>query len=106
MLVGAGDPVWTTFTLLLDYGQRPRSIDAVINAATTYYLSALAVAIGFRMNLFNIGVDGQYRLAAMTAAVGRRRGQPAGRRCTSWSSSLVAMLVGAHVGGHRRRCSR
>jgi simple sugar transport system permease protein len=27
------------------------------------------VAIGFRMNLFNIGVDGQYRLAAFTAAV-------------------------------------
>jgi ABC-type uncharacterized transport system permease subunit len=31
----------------------------------------VAVAIGFRMNLFNIGVDGQYRLAAlMAAAVG------------------------------------
>ena len=29
-----------------------------------YYLSAVAVAIGFKMNLFNIGVDGQYRLAA------------------------------------------
>jgi len=28
----------------------------------------LAVAIGFRMNLFNIGVDGQYRLAAVVAA--------------------------------------
>ena len=30
--------------------------------------SAVAVAIGFRMNLFNIGVDGQYRLAAFVAA--------------------------------------
>jgi simple sugar transport system permease protein len=27
------------------------------------------VAVGFRMNLFNIGVDGQYRVAAFTAAV-------------------------------------
>jgi simple sugar transport system permease protein len=27
------------------------------------------VAIGFRMNLFNIGVDGQYRIAAFAAAV-------------------------------------
>lgn len=33
-----------------------------------YYISALAVAVGFRMNLFNIGVEGQYRLAALVAA--------------------------------------
>ncbi|MGW5590888.1 amidohydrolase family protein, partial [Streptomyces sp. NPDC003857] len=31
--------------------------------ASLYYIAALAVALGFRMNLFNIGVDGQYRLA-------------------------------------------
>ena len=47
----------------------PRQIVAIINAATVYYLSAIAVAIGFRMNLFNIGVDGQYRVAAFAAAV-------------------------------------
>ncbi|MER5731120.1 ABC transporter permease [Streptomyces sp. NPDC002138] len=41
----------------------------ILNQAGTYYLAALAVAIGFRMNLFNIGVDGQYRLAAMISAV-------------------------------------
>ncbi|MDQ0844651.1 MULTISPECIES: ABC transporter permease [unclassified Streptomyces] len=41
----------------------------VINQTGIYYLAALAVAIGFRMNLFNIGVDGQYRLAVMLAAV-------------------------------------
>ncbi|MGW0750331.1 ABC transporter permease [Streptomyces sp. NPDC002587] len=41
----------------------------IVNQAGTYYLAALAVAIGFRMNLFNIGVDGQYRLAAMLSAV-------------------------------------
>ncbi|MBX6768912.1 MAG: ABC transporter permease, partial [Actinomadura rubrobrunea] len=40
----------------------------IVNRASTYYLAALAVAIGFRMGLFNIGVDGQYRLAAMLAA--------------------------------------
>lgn len=39
-----------------------------INQTTVYYLSAVAVAIGFKMTLFNIGVDGQYRLAAMFAA--------------------------------------
>ena len=65
----SGDPVVATFQLLVDYGQKPRSLALTINQATTYYLSALAVAIGFRMNLFNIGVDGQYRFAAFSAAV-------------------------------------
>ncbi|MFJ6834519.1 ABC transporter permease [Streptomyces sp. NPDC091209] len=41
----------------------------IINQASLYYIAALAVAIGFRMNLFNIGVDGQYQLAAMMAAI-------------------------------------
>ena len=92
--VGAGDPVWSTFALLLDYGQRPRSITLVLNSATTYYLSALAVAIGFRMNLFNIGVDGQYRLAAMTAAwVGGAVALPPGLH------QLVIVLVAVLVGG-------
>jgi simple sugar transport system permease protein len=46
----------------------PRIIVNTVNTATTYYLSAVAVAIGFKMNLFNNGVDGQYRLAALVAA--------------------------------------
>ena len=40
----------------------------ILNKATTYYLAGVAVAFGFRMNLFNIGADGQYRLAALFAA--------------------------------------
>ncbi|KAG1648582.1 putative ABC transporter ATP-binding protein YufO [Nymphon striatum] len=32
----------------------------ILNRATPLYLSAVAAAIGFRMNLFNIGVEGQY----------------------------------------------
>ena len=47
---------------------RPRTTVIALNNATNYYLAAVAVAIGFRMNLFNIGVDGQYRMAAMLAA--------------------------------------
>ena len=47
----------------------PRNWANIINNATVLYLSGLAVAIGFRMNLFNIGVDGQYRVAAFAAAV-------------------------------------
>ena len=45
------------------------SVIDIVNRAIPYYLSALAVAIGFRMALFNIGVEGQYRLAAVVAAI-------------------------------------
>ena len=47
------------------------SIDAVvaiINRATPYYVAGVAVAIGFKMNLFNIGANGQYILATLLAA--------------------------------------
>ncbi|MFC7645110.1 hypothetical protein ACFQX6_34015 [Streptosporangium lutulentum] len=68
VLLITGDPPLNTLLLMVDYGAQPRSIVLTLNSATTYYLSALAVAIGFRMNLFNIGVDGQYRLAVLVAA--------------------------------------
>jgi ABC-type uncharacterized transport system permease subunit len=68
VLVLTGTPAWSTFKLMLDYAAQPRTSTLIVNSAVTYYFAALAVAVGFRMNLFNIGVDGQYRLAAMLAA--------------------------------------
>jgi general nucleoside transport system permease protein len=58
----------STFQAMFEFGKEPDSVVNTVNKAAGYYLSALAVAIGFRMNLFNIGVDGQYRLAALFAA--------------------------------------
>ena len=69
VLVSTGDPVWSTAKAVWDYGTKAQVEAQILNQGTVYYLSALAVAIGFRMNLFNIGVDGQYRLAAFVAAV-------------------------------------
>ena len=69
VLVVSGNSPLTTFERMIEYGVDPDSIVQILNKASTYYLAALAVAIGFRMNLFNIGVDGQYRLAAFFAAV-------------------------------------
>jgi simple sugar transport system permease protein len=40
----------------------------IVNQTTMIYLAAVAAAIGFRMNLFNIGVEGQYLLASYVAA--------------------------------------
>lgn len=51
------------------YALTPQGWVAMVNKATTYYLAGLAAAIGFRMYLFNIGIDGQYRLGVFAAAV-------------------------------------
>lgn len=40
-----------------------------LQRATPLMLSAVAVAIGFKMGMFNIGVEGQYLFAALFAAV-------------------------------------
>jgi general nucleoside transport system permease protein len=81
-----------------DYGTGANQIASTLNAATTYYLSAIAVAIGFRMNLFNIGVDGQYQLAALLAAAfGGEVSLPNGLH--QLAIVVVAMLVGATWAG-------
>jgi general nucleoside transport system permease protein len=67
VLLVAGDPVVTVWQTILS---RPdsRNVVNVINSGAVLYLSGIAAAIGFQMKLFNIGVDGQYRLAAFVAA--------------------------------------
>ena len=56
-------PVWQVFLS----SPMPGVTEAIINDTAVLYLSGVAVAIGFRMNLFNIGVEGQYRLAGFAA---------------------------------------
>ncbi len=64
----AGYNAGTAFSDMWDYGKQSASIVSVIDRAVPLYVAGLAVAIGFRMNLFNIGVEGQYRMAALVAA--------------------------------------
>ena len=40
----------------------------ILNQTSMIYLSAVAAALGFRMGLFNIGVEGQYTMASYFAA--------------------------------------
>jgi simple sugar transport system permease protein len=68
VLLATGKDPFRAFQVMVDYGSKSDSQVDILNQGTTYYLSGLAVAVGFRMNLFNIGVDGQYRLAAFFAA--------------------------------------
>jgi simple sugar transport system permease protein len=59
-----------------------QSLVLIINQAVPYYVAGVAVAIGFKMNLFNIGVDGQYRLATLFAA---------------WVGASVSLPAALHV---------
>ncbi len=97
LLATGKDPV-RAFQIMASYGAKSDSQVYILNKATTYYLAGLAVALGFRMNLFNIGVDGQYRLAAFLAAVvGGMVNLPAVLEIPL--IILVAMLVGAAWAG-------
>ena len=61
------DPV-ETFRIMFEYGVKGKSIVSIINRSIPLYISAIAVAVGFKMGLFNIGVEGQYLFAALMAA--------------------------------------
>ncbi|MGW7821258.1 ABC transporter permease [Streptomyces puniciscabiei] len=69
VILATGKNPGAAFSDMTTYGFASDSQVYILNKATTYYLAGVSVAIGFRMNLFNIGVDGQYRLAAFFAAV-------------------------------------
>ena len=67
-LVASGSAPLEVYETMLRDGTQLRSILITVNNAVPLYLAGVAVAIGFRMGLFNIGVEGQYALAALLAA--------------------------------------
>jgi ABC-type uncharacterized transport system permease subunit len=101
VLLVSGKSPTSAFSAMLDYGSQPESIVDILNRSTDLYIAAVAVAIGFRMNLFNIGVDGQYRLATLlSAALGAApflQGVPGVLRILL--IVVVAMAVGAFWAG-------
>lgn len=92
ILLVAGDPVVAVWQVLFK-APLPRQMVAILNEATVLYLSAVAVAIGFKMNLFNIGVDGQYRVASFAAAVFAGWGLLPG-----WLNIIVSILIAMVAG--------
>lgn len=68
LLIAGADPLQAFGTMVGQLFTGTTAVDTV-NLASVYYLAGLAVAIGFQMNLFNIGVEGQYRFAAVVAAI-------------------------------------
>lgn len=68
LLLATGDDIGGFWSTLLEAPQQ-RSTVSILNDTAVLYLSGIAAAIGFRMGLFNIGVEGQYRVGAFAAAV-------------------------------------
>jgi ABC-type uncharacterized transport system permease subunit len=66
LLISGNNPV-TTFQEMWKTIDSTESVVLIINRAVPYYIAGVAVAIGFKMNLFNIGSNGQYLLAALVA---------------------------------------
>ncbi|MDH6120636.1 ABC transporter permease [Kitasatospora sp. GAS204B] len=94
LLAVAGYSPFQAFHIMTNYGTASDGQVAILNKATTYYLAGIAVAFGFRMNIFNIGAGGQYQLAALFAAyVGGQLNLPSFLEIPLLL--IVAMLVGA-----------
>ena len=93
-LLIAGESPVTAFREMWQTIDSTQSVVLIINRAVPYYVAGVAVAIGFKMNLFNIGAAGQYQLAALLAA-------GAGAAVSLWAPLhvlfvfLVAIVVGA-----------
>jgi simple sugar transport system permease protein len=97
LLISGKNPV-LAISDIFSYDIKPNSTVFILNRGTSYYLAGLAVAIGFRMNLFNIGVEGQYRMAAFFAAfVGGNLNLPGPLRIILMI--VVAVLVGGMWAG-------
>jgi simple sugar transport system permease protein len=90
----AGINPFSTWGTVIDFTTSTNNMVEIVNRAIPLFLAGLAVAVGFRMNLFNIGVEGQYRLAACVAAAAGGAALLPGLLNTLLII-IVAMLVGA-----------
>ena len=93
-LAAIGHNPFTVYRQMLDYDVSRDSFLDATRRAVPLMLAATAVAIGFKMGLFNIGVEGQTRLAILlTAAIGTEVHMPSVLHVTF--CLLLAMAVGA-----------
>ena len=98
LLAVIGNNPFTVYRQMLEYGTSRDSMLDIVQRAVPLMLAAVAVAIGFKMNLFNIGVEGQTRFAVLlTAAVGTQVHLPAVLHVTF--CLVLAMVVGAAWAG-------
>ncbi|MBI5157665.1 MAG: ABC transporter permease [Acidimicrobiia bacterium] len=98
VLVISGSDPFQAYKDMIGNATRLEIVVDMLNRGTPLFISGIAAAIGFRMNLFNIGVEGQYQLAAFFAAVvGAHIFLPSVLHVAA--IVLVAMVVGAAWSG-------
>ena len=98
VLALSGDSAIDAYRQMWEFGTSVESIIVMLNRATPLYIAGIAVAIGFKMNLFNIGVEGQFRVAALIGAwAGAELGVPG--VINIFFVIVVAMVVGATWAG-------
>jgi len=68
LLVSGANPGSALGAMIGQVGEGQVAVD-IVNSTAIYMLAALAAAIGFHMNLLNIGIEGQYRVGALVAAI-------------------------------------
>jgi len=68
LLLSGANPLDALGAMIGQVGEGQVAVD-IVNSTAIYMLAALAAAIGFQMNLLNIGIEGQYRIGALVAAI-------------------------------------
>jgi len=97
LIISGSDPL-RAYADMIGNATRLEIVIDMLNRGTPLFISGIAAAIGFRMNLFNIGVEGQYQMAAFFAAVvGAHVFLPSVLHVSV--IVLVAMVVGAAWSG-------
>lgn len=92
ILIAGGSPMDFYSTVLAVPSDRVLII--IINQAAMIALAGYAAAVGFRMGLFNIGVEGQYTIGACAGAFFAGSGLVAGP-LNILATLIVAILAGA-----------
>ena len=95
VLVATGHAAGFTYRRLFDAAFLGKdALSATFTSATPLMFTGLAAAVAFRMQLFNIGGEGQLYMGAITAAI-------AGIALGSWPMPLViaAMVIAGAAGG-------
>jgi len=59
VLLLAGSNPLEAYGDMVNHASKLETMIDILNRATPLFISGIAAAIGFRMNLFNIGVEGQ-----------------------------------------------
>jgi general nucleoside transport system permease protein len=68
LLASGANPAEALGVMIGQVGEGQVAVD-IVNSTAIYMLAALAAAIGFQMNLLNIGIEGQYRIGALVASI-------------------------------------